>query len=299
MKNIFILYFIAFISIIGFIACEEELDLDLPDTTNQLVVEGWISEGDVPFVYMTKTLPAIGEIRFSEIDSFFVGGAEITVKSEDQTMVLQEYVLDSTVIFYTVSQADLFSGNFFVGEAGKYYDLEINMDEREITGRTKIPNSLPLDSIWYDFRQVGDTDSLARIFVRINDADTLGNFYRFFTQRNDEPEFPGSNSVFDDILINGKSFPSFVERGQNPNDEFDFETFGYFFAGDTVNVRMSAIDEAHYNYWNTYEANAQGGGPFSGITVVDSNLEGEEVIGVWGGYGMQTISTRIIYTDED
>ena len=299
MKTTIKIYLIAFITLLGFVSCEEELDLKLPDTANLLVVEGNITEGQPPLVYMTRTLPAVGEIRFSEIDSFFVGGAEISVSNGTETMILEEYTLDSLGIFYSVAQTDFITNKYFVGEPGKYYDLEIKLDDRIITGRTKIPHSNPLDSIYYDFRSVGGVDSLARIFVRVTDADTLGNFYRFFTQRNDEPEYPITGSVVDDILINGESFPAFVERGQNPNDEFDFNTFGYFMHDDTVTVRISSIDRAHYNYWNTFESNAAGGGPFSGITVVDSNIEGENVIGVWGGYGVQTISTRVIYPSED
>jgi len=299
MKRSIKIYLFAFIALLGFVGCEDELDLDLPDTAQLVVVEGNITEGQPPLVYMTRTLPAIGEIRFSEIDSFFVGGAEITVSNGTETMVLEEYNLDSIGIFYYVGQTDFITGNFFVGEAGQYNDLEINLDNRLITGRTKIPNSNPLDSIYYDFRSVGGVDSLARIFVGVTDADTIGNFYRFFTQRNEEPEYPITGSVFDDLLINGDSFPAFVERGQNPNEEFDFNTFGYFRHNDSVTVRISSIDKAHYDYWNTFEANAQGGGPFSGITVVDSNIEGESAIGVWGGYGVQTISTRVIYPSED
>ena len=194
-------YLLAFIALIGFVGCEEELDLDLPDTTQLVVVEGNITEGQPPLVYMTRTLPAIGEIRFSDIDSFFVGGAEITVSNGTETMILEEYSLDSIGIFYSVRSADFITGNYFVGEPGRFYDLEINLDDRLITGRTTIPHIDPIDSIYYDFRSVGGIDSLARIFVRVTDADTVGNYYRFFTQRNDEPEFPITSSVSDDILI--------------------------------------------------------------------------------------------------
>ncbi len=275
-------------------SCEEELDVDLPDDIDKIVVEGWIDQGNVPLVILTRNTPFFGTLSFEDIDDFFVHDAKVTISDGVNTNVLKEYSfaeldLIGNASFYSYDTLDFLNGVLpIIGEAGTYYDLTIETEGKTLTSRTKIPNSLPIDSIWWEARTIGDNDSLARVLIEMQDPDTLGNFYRYFTQRNQEPVWPAFNSVFDDKVINGLSFPTIVDRGFHRADTtVNFDNFGLFNLGDTVMVRLSNIDERVYDYWNTLETNSSGGGAFTGITVVDSNIEGEGGAGVWAGYAIQ------------
>ncbi|NNF02092.1 MAG: DUF4249 family protein [Bacteroidia bacterium] len=81
-----------------------------------------------------------------------------------------------------------------------------------------------------------------------------------------------------------------LERGQSSADEIDFDTYGYFWRGDTVTLRWMNIDKAHYDFWNTLENDA-GDNPFSSPVQIKSNIQGG--LGVWGGYN-NTFGTIII-----
>jgi len=120
--------------------------------------------------------------------------------------------------------------------------------------------------------------------VVLDEPDELGNFYRYFTQQNSLPMYPGLSSVFDDLFTNGQQFYFPLDRGQPRSDEFNLDTYGYFTLNDTIAIKFCNIDKDHYNFWRTLEFSADAVGPFSGATNVDFNIEGEGGIGIWGGY---------------
>ncbi len=277
-------------------SCEEEVNYALPAGEDLIIVEGRIEEGYPPFVVLTRNSPFYGNTNFSEADSFFVSNAEIFVSDGERTSQLFEYQIDSLSVnakLYSVSLEEYLSGESIIGEAGKHYSLNINAEGKNLSSTTYIPRSIPMDSIWFRRDTIGEVDSLARVFVTMTDPDSIGNFYRYFSQVDQLPMWPGYNSVFDDRIINGKVFPTPIDKGVNRFEEIDFELFGYFSLGDSVTVRLSAIDERTYDYWNTLEANNSNAGPFAGITVIDDNIEGQGGFGIWGGYGVQEISIII------
>jgi len=284
MKIRFGLY--AFIVLFVLAACETEVTLDLPEGEKEIVVDGRIETGEGAFVTLTQTASFYGNISLSpeNIDDFFVRGATVTVSDGENTIELTEFDLAElgfgAGVVYLDPLGDL------PGENGKTYNLRVETEDgRILTSSTAIPNTLPIDSIWWKPQTIGDNDSLATVFVELSDPDTLGNFYRYFTQRNDEEMLPGLASVFDDLVVNGKTFPSPLDRAESRVDSINFEYYGFFNLGDEVTIKWCGIDNDVYDFWRTLEANTQAGGPFSGITVVKGNVEG--ALGVWSGYGVQ------------
>lgn len=283
-------FFTALAIVIGFWSCETEITIDLPKTEETIVVEGWIETDGFPFVLLTQNLPYFGSINLDTLNDFFVEDAIIDVSNGTDTMRLEAIQLDTagqTVVAYGPPLVDIFTGNAFVGEAGKTYSIKIQAEGQTVTGKTYIPHSLPIDSIWWEPR----FDTMARVFISFTDPDTTGNLYRYFTQIGDEPMYPGLASTFDDLIINGQNFTIPVDRGYNRFGEIDFETFGLFPRGDTVAVRISAVDKEHYDFWLTIESNAQSGGPFSPLISVDHNVENG--FGVFGGYNVQELEIFI------
>ena len=169
--NCFIGCCIMLLSCFLFIACEKEINLKVPVPKNALVVEGHIENGRSPYVLLTKNSPFFGDINVNDIGSYFVSGATITVKTDNDSVRLMEYnttfiktLPDSMVIalaaqfgikidsvaqfpsisIYTVAPAD----SNFVGVVGKKYDLRIEVDGKTITSSTTIPTPVFFDSLW-------------------------------------------------------------------------------------------------------------------------------------------------------
>lgn len=305
MRNYLYLIFIITL-IISFISCEEEYIPEIANAEPEIVVEGYIEAGPnaiPPYVLLTRSTSFFSTIDANQISNLFVHDAAVRITNETDTIVLQELCLSSLDEFQQQLAANLLglgdidsigidicayiepSFTPQVGEAGKTYDLTIEVEDKTITASTKIPVTAPLDSLRYVAHPSPDNDTLVELRCFINDPVNTLDFYRYFTQRNSEPTFTAPNSVIDDVLFNGEVFEIPLARGQvvNTPEDFDPTTFGYFWRGDTITVKWCTIDQDHYDFWSTLEFNSGSEGPFASFTRVKSNINGG--LGIWGGYG--------------
>lgn len=301
--SLFILVFVGFL----LVNCEKEITLDLPEPTSQIVVEGSIYSGQSPIVILNTNFPYFGTFTIDDYQSNFVRGAEVTVSDGAETVKLEEFCWSDLteeqqallVAFGGDSNGiipDTIPENFdfclytsfppqVLGEVGKAYTLEINTPEGEnLTAITSIPEPVPFDSIWAEQHPNEEFEKYWRVYGNMTDPEELGNYYRLFTQRNHEPFYPSPRSVFDDLLINGKEFYFPLDKGQPQSSVIEIDTYGYFEAEDTIQIRWTTIDAASYDFWRTLEFSSSANGPFGGSTQVIDNIEGG--FGIWCGYGV-------------
>ena len=147
-----------------------------------------------------------------------------------------------------------------------------------LTATTVIPDLLVLDSLYYEPHENPDADSLVQLVAKFNDPDTIGNYIRFFTQRNSEEMYAAF--AFDDRFFNGEALTFPIQRAEGPDAEFDADTYCYFGKGDTAIVKWTSITKATYDFWNTLDYETNSGGPFGAATVIKSNVTGG--LGIWG-----------------
>jgi hypothetical protein len=261
---------------------------------------------------ITRNSPYFGGINLNDLSQYFINGALVRVSSGTDTVILTEFctfllpedvkrdlitsfgyeLSDSTevpdICIYTVPNII----NYFLTgdttvvcigkELGKY-DLYIEVDNKVLTASTSIPGLVPVENMYERPHPDDKKDSLVSVYVTFTEPDTLGNFLRYFTSRNDEQFYPPlSGSVYDDKLFNGATYSLPLERGQSASEEFDLDTYSYFTKGDTVTVRWCTLDKAHYDFWRTIE-NDGGDSPFSAPVKIQTNIQGG--LGIWGGYG--------------
>jgi len=294
--------------------CEKEITLDLPDPIPQIVVEGTIYSGQTPIVILNTNFPYFGSFSIENYQQNFVRGAEVTVSDGSKTVELQEFCWSDLtaeeqqlLLAFGGSDAgiipDSIPDNFdfclytsfppqIVGEIGKTYSLEITTEDGEnLSALTTIPQPVPFDSIWAEQHLNEDFADYWRVYGQFKDPDELGNYYRLFTQINDEPFYPAPRSVFDDLLVNGKDFFFPLDKGEPQSTDLDVDTYGYFQVEDTIQIRWTAIDQASYDFWRTLEFSRNANGPFGGSTQVMDNIEGG--FGIWCGYGVSEIGLVI------
>ncbi len=287
--------------------CTTDITLDIPQPEPKLVVEGSIEPGLPPIVSLTSTVPFYGEVDFSNLDNYYVHDADITVSDGVNTVSLVEYCLADlpdeiiplvaeylgvdldtsgtyplNICLYTVP--DIFTGTpSFTGIAGNTYSLTIQYAGNTLTSSTQLLPPVPPDSVYYVPHIDPEKDSLVRLYLRLSDPPAQGNFYRYFTSKNNAAFYAGYSSVFDDNLINGQTFDFTVDRGFDPTEEFNPDTYGYFWRGDTVVLKWCSIDFDTYDFWRTLEFDSGTDGPFSSATLVQTNINGG--LGIWCGYG--------------
>lgn len=291
MRNTFFII-VGFLSLFLFWGCEEEITLDLPEPDSQVVVEGFIENGQPPFVILTRNAPYFAEFNFGDLSSFLVKGATVSV-SDGET----EYMLGELEIPVTDTlTASVYTTLALQGEEGKTYTLTVEADGKTMTSTTTIPNAVPIDTLYFENLPNLENDSMLIMYGKISDPDTLGNFYRFFTQVNDDDLIAPFNSVGDDLFINGTSFTTPIFRAQRRTEDIDPNTFGYFHKGDTATIKICSIDAEHYEFWLTMETQlGNQGSPFASPSDIVTNIEGG--YGVWGGYGAKYY-TIIVPEDE-
>ncbi|MEZ5002494.1 MAG: DUF4249 family protein [Chitinophagales bacterium] len=201
--------------------------------------------------------------------------------------------------FYTVAPADI----DFIGEVNHAYGLSVNLvndstfGTRELTAITSIPGLVDMDSLWVEDHPNSEIDTLFQLRTRFKEPDTLGNFYRYFTRVNGGAWLTSTASVFDDAFINGESIPFSVAKGQTERaklEDPDFDVDGYWSPGDTAEVKLCNITQEHYQFWRTVEnEKSNNGSPFGSFTILASNINGEDAVGIWGGY-TSTVLTLIV-----
>ncbi|BDS10304.1 DUF4249 domain-containing protein [Aureispira anguillae] len=297
-------------------SCEKEF---IPETTfdePELVVEGYISKGPnalPPYVILTKSIEYTATIGSDLLNDLFVHNAQVSISDGTNSVQLQEFCVSDLQILpaplrdaiaqaiglpaFDIDSIDLdvcvytdLLGIVGLGlniEEGGQYDLEIKTEDfGTITSSTTIPYSVPIDSLTYiNHPSYPANDSLVEVLAYFQDP--IGpNYYRSFSQRNREPMYSASarginGSVSDDTIFEGQGFSFAILRGQDPLGDFDFDTFGYFWRGDTVTIRAACLDYAHFRFWQTSEYNTGSQGPFGTYTRIESNIKGG--LGIWGG----------------
>jgi len=300
------------VSALLFSNCETIIEDDLPQPIQKIIVEGSIENGQPPIVFLSKNFAFFGELSLQDYQQNFVQDAIVKVNVDGEQFdlneicymnldpIFQSYLLSGIGIENTDSLAsdfnfclyapfdpnNLFAPPSLIGEVGKSYQLNVDYEAISLTSTTTIPQLVPLDSVYMLQHPSTEQDTLYRLFCNLIDPDTLGNYYRYFTQQNESPVFAGISSVFDDLFINGSEFYFPLDRGQPRSANFDLISYGYFTHQDTVKLRWCTIDKANYDFWKTLEFSADAVGPFTSATEVLHNIEGEGGIGIWGGYGV-------------
>lgn len=296
-------YLIFILALIFLSSCEKEMKIQLPDAEEKIVVEGSIENNAPPFVQLSKTVGFFSKIDTSVFMGAFISGAKVTVSTDDKSIVLKEYSVgngDFKVIFYTIDTTD-FAALSFIGEVGKTYHLSIWVDGKEYTSSTSIPElNYGLDSFWVEMPsdRALEEDSTFRLVkgkyknpngqknkLRLSNAINGGNFYY--------PYF----SVYDDELVSDAPASIDIMPGWNKFDTLDFTSFRYFRLNDTIDIRVSAIDDITYEFYKTLEYSyGTVGNPFAAPMIVSSNIEGG-ALGVWAGFA--SVVSRFIVEDEE
>ncbi len=288
------------LSMILFQGCQESYIPESYSDEPDYVVEGFVEagEGSMPaYVLISESIPFLNEISADALSNLYVKNAEVDISDGDQTVRLTELCLsdlpeqfqeeigaqlglntDSLNFDYCL-YLDVFDQ--LQREIGRTYDLRIRVGDDEITANTSIPSLVPIDSIWFTEVPGTPIDSLAQLWLNIQDP--IGpNYYRYFTDdgmgRLTTSPF---GSITDDVFFDGQDFDFPLSKGAIRGTEADPSTFGFFKVGDSTTVKFCTIDAAHYEFWYTYEFNLNNQGPFASYTRVSHNLEG--ALGIFGG----------------
>jgi len=285
-----IIFIISALTLLFTFACEEVIEVDLPEVEAKMVIEGEINSNLPAMVILSRNMN-----YFDVIDSAALSNMYIT--DSNAIIVVSDGITLDTLSLQTITKFpyQAFIGNKLLGEEGTSYTLNVSYQDKEYFATTSIPSSVPYSQVWFEPQL--NNDSIGNLnFSFFDDANTdnyylvssltIGTQWWWYKPAYGVP-------VFDDIFFNGDSTIVSVSKGYEGNDFFqiDVETDEerdsvlYFSIGDNVSLRLSSMDQDFYLWWNSYyRSEFTGSNPYSNPSAVLTNIEGDPALGVWGGY---------------
>ncbi|MBY0481251.1 MAG: DUF4249 domain-containing protein [Chitinophagaceae bacterium] len=282
-------WFFCFIFLMGFGSCEKNIDIK-PDATNtKLVVDAQIENDQAPTVVLSSSFGYFSTIDSTILNNSFIHDAVLTISDGTKTHQLKEYkVATAGGYFYYFSSDPANPATYMKGELGKSYTLKIVYKNQSYSAITSIPFLTKLiDSVWWQsLKNYPDAPQVV-LMAKVTDPPGLGNYIRYFTKENSEPFFPGLNSVFDDQVVDGKTYTIQVDKGVDRNQPINRANYGYFYRGDTAVIKFCNIDKESFDFWKTWEYAFQSiGNPFSAPGKVIGNVD-NSALGAFCGYSVQ------------
>lgn len=247
---------------------------DLDDTSDKLVVEGYIDTGGFPIVLVTHSIVVTDEKQsMDSLEQYVEKWARVAVNDGERTVVLTGMVNKNYYPPYIYT-----TGNMR-GVAGKQYKLTVDLGNLHTEAVTTIPPPVQIDSTY--IVQVADTlYSIHAVVSNIPDED---NYYMTFAYRSsDRPSFlPSAMGVQRSVSGNAVTdMPvNYGKRNITNNRPI------YYSLGDSVMIKVARLSKLGYDFWRGYEdMTALSRNPLLPVlNNLPTNMEGG--LGYWLGYG--------------
>ena len=254
----------------------------LQEHPDQLVIEGWIENGEAPMVFVTSTVAATEKSQnTSDLIEHLALNAQVTVTYNNQKYRLLPAFTRDYLLGLCYTTKDL------KGVVGGEYKLDVSWKGMKASGTTSIASPGSIDSILVKVSE--DDDTLYAIKAHIQPGEN--RYYRFFTKVvGEDPTYTASFlGLYDKDLINENEL-HFVNRG-NSNPFLKQQL--YYRKNDSVSIKLASIDGSAYEFWRKFNENTAFGSlaliPYSNN--VTGNLDG--ALGYWFGYGTTTYELRV------
>lgn len=269
----------------AFVACT---DNQLGDGQSQMVVEGWIEDGEFPVVILTRTLPVSGNfVSMDNLSDYIVKWAKVTVSDGQDSVVLTGKYDDRYFPPYVYTTGRM------RGRAGSTYLLTVEEDDVVAMAMTTIPKQEP--QVEFKVEQRSSADSFYQITACLTDQTDSRDYYQIFSRvgrRTLQYSAAYLGSLSDVTLAAYSEIP--VYRGKSLTDSLDYTP--YFEPGDSVSVKFAAIDEQSFFFWSDFTKNISLSSNLflAPSTNISSNVSG--ALGCW--YGMNAVEQRFVIAKE-
>ncbi len=274
--------FLFCICIILLCSCEKNINFNLDKSVSSLVVDGSIENGKPPIIVLSNSFDYFSQITPQLLSNSFVHNAEMFISDGAETNKLTEYVTDSSGFKFYYYSIDTSTGaKLLIGKFNTSYNLKVIIGSNTYFASTTIPSlAKKPDSLWWKPAPYNADTNNVVVMVKATDPPGLGNYIRYYTQRNNGPFLPGINSVYDDQVIDGSTYDIGVEPGIDRNYNISYN----FRRGDSVTLKLCNIDKSTYKFWMTMEFAYQSiGNPFASPNKVVGNVS-NGALGAFCGY---------------
>lgn len=276
-----------------FASCEKDITVDLPQPDSKIVIEGYIFQGERPYVLLSRNSAYFAPIDSTTLANSIIYDAIVTVSDgiNIDTLTFQSSS-ESPVKYAYVKQNPT-----IIGQAGKTYFLKVIANGDTATASTTIVPPTPIDSLrWKPYNDIGDT--LGLVWTYFKDPGIDERAYRFFSRRvSQNPKRNNRlfrpNTLLTNKVFKGQNFYFGVGRPDKygkglSEDKYDQADKNRWLYGDTVKVRLCTIDLPAYNFIVSAEQSMDdSNSPFAAPNNIQTNIKNG--LGCWIGYGVSEV----------
>ena len=257
--------------LLALIACSKTEEVG----RSQLVVEGWIENGQHPIVMVSES---IGIATDREMDTkgildHIAKWAKVSISDGTRTEILTGIPDPEYFPPY------IFTTSNITGEVGKSYTLKVEYKDYKMEATTRIPDPVPIEKVYVQ----SVTDTTASLRVCFTDPPQTGQYYKIFTRTEgkDSHYHPSAFTNVSDESLDGYS-EMFIYSTQRLMDFVDFPNIH---VGDVLWIKLCTMERPGYLYWNNFEIMlASNMLNMFYENDLESNMEG--ALGYWTGYGV-------------
>ena len=289
-----------------FVSCTKEVEIAIPGYEEQIVIDGSIKTGQPAIVLLSTTANIYSPTNLEAYLSGFISGATVVVSDGNITETLVEICTDNlppgteelAAAFFGLPVDELINLNLcgyfstsIVGEVGKTYSLDVQVNGEIYTSVTSILQPTALDSLYW--KPEAPLEDHGWSWATLSDPPGSYDAYVWEVQRlNTLPDgsrdpivYKPFGPYFDDAFFDGLTFEFAYENPINIFDEEVDQAYrGYYPQGDTILVTFSKIGEAEFNFFEKkYNQMYTAGNPFATPTNIPTNIVGG-ALGVWAGF---------------
>jgi hypothetical protein len=269
MKNILSIISVLLFGLM-FTSCDEVIELDVPDNTEKLVIEGQITtEIDSSFVRVTKSVGYFNNTNAPP----FITDALVDVKG---------------IIFSHVGDGIYKAPAGYVGTTGSIYNLKVQYQGAKYTSSTTLEPMFDVDTVVSYFKPASgfiEEGYAVAYLAKDNRARTKYTYFRFGFRNIKDTE--GKDSLFDVRIL-------FDNKNSVINEPFVFELpFLRLQPNDTALLIFRSIDEPVNRYYQALNNRGNSGGPFSTPPAnLPTNINGG-ALGLFAAYDIKRYNVPI------
>lgn len=259
-------------------ACQPNLDYEISGYSQKIIVEGYIGNNEYPNVYLTLNIPISETVDTASILKNVIRTAKVTISDGEKTEVLTSRWDKTHFPPY------VYRGTEIRGVEGKTYYLKVEYSGYTLTAQTIIP--LGSDIKRFKTLPVQGNDTLRILSMTFNIKPSQKIAYRVFTKKARDNNFINTPMVFNsEFSLSGDN--TFNINPKPATTDSTYEEGGLFAVGDTVQVRLCAIDSVSTQFFKALTVFSLSNGIGNNIFIGEKDALNSNIsspgFGIWCG----------------
>ncbi len=249
----------------------------------EMVLEGWIDEGGHPVVMLHESINFTEDFNVIEdlVEEKLIYFGKVTVSDGENTVILTGRADTAYLPPYVYSSVRI------MGESGKTYRLEAEYGDKKVSATTTIPPSVAFDSI--SVESLPEKPGFFRLTGYLTDRNAgSGHYVVFYRYKGEKQYRNGLHGVASGIAADASGVlrvPIYKNMSGTSLVDNDSLSTRFFRLGDTLEVKIAAVDDVSYRFWESFSAlTISSTIPFLPVNEnIFTNVSGGK--GYWCGYG--------------